>query len=142
MDGKGTEQWPNSYPNEGIFLEDITKKQLIVVEVEGKIVGMVCLSPDIPKEYENVKWNINKGKTNSVHRLAVHPFLKIKGIASILMSFVEEKARSEGFSQIRLDTYSKNILANRFYKKNGYNYCGDINLQYMPEKYFCYEKAL
>jgi len=58
------------------------------------------------------------------------------------MAFAEEKAKSEGYSLIRLDTYSLNFVANRFYTKIGYHYCGQINLEFMPEKYNCYEKAI
>lgn len=142
MDEKGQKQWPKWYPNEDVILKDITKNQLIVAEVKGVIVGMIVLSPDMPAEYNRVKWNIKEGKINSIHRLAVHPTLKSKSLAQDLVLFTEQKAMQEGFSIIRLDTYSLNKLANRFYQKIGYHYRGDINLQYMPKKYHCYEKAL
>jgi ribosomal protein S18 acetylase RimI-like enzyme len=142
MDDKGVEQWPHTYPNEAIFTQDITKNQLFVSEVKNNITGLVCLSPEVPPEYENVQWKFTVGKINSIHRLAVHPTLKSPSLASKLMAYVEGIARNTGFSMIRLDTYSKNFIANSFYKKMGYQYCGDINLPYKPDKYFCFEKVL
>lgn len=142
MDEKGIKQWPNWYPNKDIILSDITKNQLIVAEVDSQIIGMVVLSPEIPQEYETIKWNLTEGKVNSIHRLAVHPVLKTKNLASNLMQFAENKACQDGYSIIRLDTYSLNKVANKFYLKIGYHNRGDINLQYMPEKYHCYEKSL
>jgi len=117
MDEKGVKQWPDWYPNEEDFVQDITKNQLFVSEDRLKINGFVTLSPDCPPEYDAVKWNFNAAKVNSVHRLAVHPSLKTPKLAQKLMLFVEDIARQGGYTHIRLDTYSKNTIANRFYKK-------------------------
>ena len=142
MDEKGIKQWPDSYPNKEIFTSDITKKQLIVAELDGEIIAMLVLSPDLPSEYNSIDWKFTAGKINSIHRLAVCPKRKSPTLAVEMMNFAEKKAKEEGYDLIRLDTYSLNLVANAFYKKIGYRYCGDINLEFMPEKYFCYEKAI
>ena len=142
MDEKGLEQWPGWYPNKEIIKVDITKNQLFVAEVEGNIIGMITLSPEIPIEYKSVDWKIAANKVNSVHRLASHPDHRKLQAARSLMDFTESLARSEGYDCIRLDTYSKNSAANAFYTRIGYHYCGQIALEFMPEKYNCYEKAL
>lgn len=142
MDEKGIKQWPDWYPNKDIILDDITKNQLIVAEHNDHIVGMLALSPEVPKEYDEITWKFNKGKATSVHRLATHPLLKTEGLGAALMSYAENEAKNEAYNFIRLDTYSLNSIANKFYRKIGYHYSGDINLQYMPEIYFCFEKEL
>lgn len=142
MDAKGIKQWPDSYPNEEIISTDITKNQLFVAEVAAGVAAMVVLSPETPEVYNDVAWKFSSEKVNSIHRLAVHPDLKTATMAKELMDYAEIKAKNEGYTVIRLDTYSLNTIANAFYKKMGYHYCGDINLQYMPEKYFCYEKLI
>ena len=142
MDDKGIKQWPNHYPNEADFVQDITKKQLFVSEDKLQIIGIVTLSPNCPPQYDDLIWKYKNGKVNSVHRLAVHPKLKTPKLAQKLMNYVEDIARDNGFALIRLDTYSKNTIANKFYKKLAYHFCGDINLPFMPEKYRCYEKKL
>ena len=142
MDDKGLHQWPDWYPNDEIIIEDITKNQLFVAEVQNDIIAIVTLSEDFPKEYDEIVWQVNSNNINSVHRLAIHPHLKTPGLASQMMTYIENKAKSEGYEVIRLDTYSLNTAANRFYTKIGYQYCGDIHLEFMPELYHCYEKEL
>lgn len=142
MDEKGIKQWPNWYPNEDIIAEDITKNQLIVAEEKEQIIAMVTLSPLMPVEYDQIEWRITKGKVNSIHRLGVHPILKTPNLATRIMNYAEDMAKQEGYCSIRLDTYSENTIANTFYKKIGYDYRGDINLQFMPNVYHCFEKSL
>lgn len=142
MDEKGIKQWPDWYPNEEIIAEDITKNQLIVAEDKKQIIAMLTLSPEMPDEYKQIKWLITKGKVNSIHRLGVHPLLKTASLAVRIMEYAEKHAKDQGYCSIRLDTYSENTVANAFYKKIGYDYRGDINLQFMPNTYHCFEKSL
>ena len=142
MNAKRIEQWPDWYPNRQVFLTDIAQSTLYVSETNGKITGMVVLSPEIPAEYKTVLWRQNNGKVNSIHRLAVHPKLKTHGLAKKLLEFVESLAKARGYSIIRLDTYSNNPLARNFYIRNGYQYSGNIHLEFMPGLYHCFEKAI
>ncbi|WP_338472876.1 GNAT family N-acetyltransferase [Niallia sp. XMNu-256] len=52
-----------------------------------------------------------------IHRLIVHPNHFRKGIAQLLLNFIETKCQIE---TIKVATGSKNIPAVRFYKKNGF----------------------
>jgi len=52
-----------------------------------------------------------------IHRLIVHPNHLRKGIAQLLLNFLETKFRIE---TIKVATGSKNIPAVSFYKKNGF----------------------
>ena len=103
---------------------------------------MIVLDPEVPEEYNNIKWEFSSGSVNSIHRLAVHPENKTPGLAKELVTHVEKIAIKNGYNLIRLDTYSKNIAADRFYRKMGYQFAGNINLKFMPEHYHCFEKAL
>ena len=141
MDEKGIEQWPDWYPNKEVFERDITKKQLFVAKEKGKVLGFVCLSDEMPPEYNEVNWS-TKTPANSVHRLASDPAERSKGVAKRLMDFCEDQARKDGYKSIRLDTYSKNKAANAFYTKIGYRQCGSIHLEFKPEHYPCFEKSL
>ena len=142
MQIKEIEQWPDWYPNITILRNDILKSVLFVAEFKSRIIGMVVLNPEVPVVYESIKWKYNSGKVNSIHRLAVHPEYKTAGLAKNLVDYVEQIAKNKGYNIIRLDTYSKNTAANKFYRKMGYQYAGDINLEFMPEHYHCFEKAL
>ncbi|PYZ93936.1 GNAT family N-acetyltransferase [Salipaludibacillus keqinensis] len=52
-----------------------------------------------------------------IHRLIVHPKHFRKGIAQLLLNFIESKFKVE---TIKVSTGSKNAPAVRFYKKNGF----------------------
>ena len=52
-----------------------------------------------------------------IHRLIVHPNHFRKGIAQLLLNFIETKFEVE---TIKVATGSKNIPAVSFYKKNGF----------------------
>ena len=142
MKTKGLEQWPDWYPNKKILLDDIKTSGLYLAEKAQEIIGIIVLNPLVPEEYDTIKWKINSGLVNSIHRLAVHPTKKTPGLARELVTYVEKIAKINGYKVIRLDTYSKNIAADKFYRKMGYQYAGDINLKFMPEHYHCFEKAL
>ena len=142
MKAKGLEQWPDWYPDKEVLGHDITGSDLFVAQMENKIIGMVVLNPNVPEVYKTIRWKYKSGRINSIHRLAVHPKNKTAGLAGKLVGFAENLAKKTGYNIIRLDTYSKNIAADRFYRKMGYQYAGDINLKFMPEHYHCFEKAL
>lgn len=142
MQSKGFEQWPDWYPNKRVLSDDIFTSSLYLAEKNQEVIGMVVLNPDIPEAYNNVSWKICAKKVNSIHRLAVHPELKTPGLANELVTYVEHIARKNGDEVIRLDTYSKNSAAVKFYQKMGYQYTGNIHLKFMPEHYRCFEKAL
>ena len=139
---KGIEQWPDWYPDKTILLNDIKSSSLYIAIKDQEIIGMTVLNPEVPKEYNTIKWEFPSGLVNSIHRLAVHPENKTPGLAKELVTYVENIANKEGYNIIRLDTYSRNIAADKFYRKMGYQYAGDINLKFMPEHYHCFEKAL
>ena len=142
MRSKGLEQWPDWYPDKKDLLNDIKASGLYVVEKGDQIIGMIVLNPAVPKVYKTIKWKFTSGLVNSIHRLAVHPQNKTPGLAKEMVTHVEKIAINKGYSIIRLDTYSRNIAADKFYRKMGYQYAGDINLKFMPEYYHCFEKAL
>ena len=142
MRSKGLEQWPDWYPNKNDLLKDIKTSGLYLAEKNQQIIGMIVLDPKVPKVYNTIKWKFTSGLVNSIHRLAVHPINKTPGLAKELVTYVQNIAIKKGYSIIRLDTYSRNIAADKFYRKMGYQYAGDINLKFMPEHYHCFEKKL
>ena len=78
-----------------------------------------------------------------IHRLAVHPDYQKKGIGKSLMTFAEEYAKINDFKSIRLDTFSKNIRNNKFYKSRNYNQLGNVFFPMQSEYPFhCYEKII
>ncbi|MCS1384528.1 GNAT family N-acetyltransferase [Lysinibacillus sphaericus] len=61
-----------------------------------------------------------------IHRLMVHPKHFKKGIAKILLDFIENA--NEGFETIIVSTGSKNTPAVTFYLKNGFSKTEEISI--------------
>lgn len=61
-----------------------------------------------------------------IHRLMVHPKHFKKGIAKMLLDFIEND--NEGFETIIVSTGSKNTPAVTFYLKNGFSKTEEISI--------------
>ncbi|WP_366249875.1 GNAT family N-acetyltransferase [Terribacillus aidingensis] len=73
-----------------------------------------------------------------IHRLIVHPYHFRKGIAQLLLNFIETKFQVE---TIKVATGSKNTPAVSFYKKNGFQNINEVlvneqlTLTFLKRKY-------
>jgi GNAT superfamily N-acetyltransferase len=126
-----------------IFGLDIEKGTLYKLEDENGIAGIIVLSPEQDKEYEPVEWEDKNGKPIVIHRLAVQPELQRKGIATRLMTFAEEFAEVNGYTSIRIDTFSLNPRMQDLIMK--FQYGRRPGVIYFPENdepYYCYEKII
>ncbi len=139
----GIFQWNEHYPSKQAFIEDISRNDLFISEVEGRIIGIIAITTRIDKEYFSVQWLTQTGNNLYIHRLAVHPDFQGHGYAQKMMDFAENRAREKQYLSIRLDTFGKNYRNQRFYEHRGYKKLGDI---YFPKQsdypFHCYELIL
>jgi len=139
----GIFQWNEMYPSKEILQKDIELQQLWKLTENNTIIGIVVLTKIEDVEYKSVKWLTENRSNLYVHRLAVHPTYQGKGYAQKLMSFGENYAVNNNYNSIRLDTFSKNIRNQKFYKKRGYVKLESI---FFPNQskhpFYCYEKVL
>ncbi len=136
-------QWSTSYPTIGIFENDIKRKELYVMEIDGKPIGTIVISTHMDEEYVPVNWLTPSGNNIYIHRLAVHPEHQKKGYAQELMTFAENYARENKYSSIRLDTFSQNKRNQHFYEIRGYQKLEDIYFPNQSDDHFhCYELVL
>jgi ribosomal protein S18 acetylase RimI-like enzyme len=136
-------QWNEYYPNRNVFENDLYNKWLYVTVKENKVIGSVCVSDLIDDEYATVKWLTPNNNNIYIHRLAVDPDYQGVGYAQKMMSFAEEFAKKNKYKSIRLDTFSKNMKNQKFYKQRGYKKLGEI---FFPNQsmhpFYCYELLL
>lgn len=136
-------QWDGNYPNADVFLADLRRNELWVLESQDLILGSVVISSVMDVEYNSVYWNRTDAKALYVHRLAVHPDFQRRGWAGKLMDFAENQGRNYGYNVIRLDTFSRNPGNQRFYENRGYQRCGVV---FFPNQsaypFYCYELPL
>ncbi|CAM4103796.1 GNAT family N-acetyltransferase [Gillisia limnaea] len=143
MQEKGIFQWNEHYPSLEKLQADIEKRELFVLEDQGKILGIIVLTGFMDREYIPINWLTKNSNNLYIHRFAVHPLVWSKGFGQKLMGFAENYARLNNFVSVRLDTFSKNKRNQRFYESRGYHKLGDIYFPKQSEDPFhCYELIL
>ncbi|GAB3266268.1 GNAT family N-acetyltransferase [Larkinella harenae] len=142
MQASGNFQWDEHYPNAAVFENDIAHDQLWVAELDGQRVGVAAITTDQEPEYAQVGWDLTETAV-VVHRLAVDPAIRGRGIAAQLMKQAEEVARQRGITVLRIDTNTQNEATQRLFPKLGYAFAGEIGLGFRPGlRFYCYEKRL
>lgn len=142
MRASGNLQWDDQYPNAAVFENDIAQDQLWVTELDYKLVGLAAITTDQEPEYAQVGWDLSETAV-VVHRLAVDPEVRGRGIAARLMAQAEAVARGRGIDVLRIDTNTQNEATQRLFPKLGYRFAGEIGLGFRPGlRFYCYEKRL
>ena len=139
MDEQGIPQWDDIYPNKAKLEADIRMQQMYVIEVEGRVVGLIVINEDQSPEYVDVSWAYG-GRVLVVHRLTIHPAAQRGRLATLLMDFAEETATREGYDVIRLEAFTRNPAALALYEHRGYRKAGAV--RFRKGDFFCYEKQL
>lgn len=143
MQQKEIFQWNEHYPSLERLQRDIENREMFVLEENGQLQGIIVLTPKMDDEYIPVEWLTPNGNNLYVHRLATDPAAWGSGNGRTLMNFAEEFARENGYSSVRLDTFSRNRRNQRFYESRGYRRLGDIFFPKQSEHPFhCYELVL
>ncbi|MBD2700370.1 GNAT family N-acetyltransferase [Spirosoma sp. BT702] len=142
MHASGNFQWDAHYPNETVFRQDITRNQLWVADIDGKIAGVAALTEDQEPEYAQVGFDLSQ-RAVVTHRLAVDPAFQGKGVAVALLKQAELLALERSIAFLRIDTNSENQATQKLFPKLGYRYAGEITLGFRPGlRFLAYEKRL
>jgi ribosomal protein S18 acetylase RimI-like enzyme len=139
MRAEGIEQWDEFYPNIYTFEKDIEEKSLFVCRDDRALIGCIVINERQEPEYQQVDWEY-RGKVCVVHRLMVDPVYQGRGIAKELMHFAEYLAKEREYQVIRLDAFSHNSRALRFYRHLSYREAGQVSFR--KGKFICFEKKL
>lgn len=139
MESKGIHQWDDIYPDRAILREDIDKQHMHVIEVHGRIAGMISINDTQSPEYQGVNWQY-PGRALVVHRLAIDPSHQRQGMATRLMDFAEKIAEKQGYSTIRFDAFTQNPGATALYEHLGYEIAGTV--RFRKGVFFCFEKPV
>ena len=138
----GIFQWDETYPSREVVAEDIEGGYLYGLFEGERCLGVVALNHDEPVQYAELEWQYGE-RYMIVHRLCTCPEQQRKGFARRLMAHAEDEARGKGWHSIRLDTYSPNKGAVRFYLGLGYEYRGEVQFEKRRDSgYTCFEKSL
>ncbi|MEF9944978.1 MAG: GNAT family N-acetyltransferase [Lachnospiraceae bacterium] len=134
-------QWDPTYPTKADFQADIVEETLYVHETDGIVDGVLCVNFTESPQYQPISW----AKTETamvVHRMAVDPDSRGRGIGHRLLSFADEIARSHHVFYLKSDTYGANVKMNGLLQKHAYTLCGHLYFPGIEGVFNCYEKSL
>ena len=120
MDSVGIRQWNvtnyiEAYPKE-YYQRQIEEKHLyVIIDDNDKVISAVVLLED------DELWN-DKISAYYVHNLVTD--MKIKGIGKKMLECVEDLARKNKKTKLRLDCAEDNAFLNNYYESKGYLFVG------------------
>ncbi len=102
-----------------LLLKDLEQdiENIIVAEGEGNIVGFISFNEDVKNDHLIVK----EIPVLYISDLVVRKDYRSHGIGKLLMQEVERIAKEKGIQYLKLTVFSKNSLADNFYKKYGFD---------------------
>ena len=114
-------QWGTTSPEEELWLEDIRRGDLFVVEKNGGVHGVFALIFGEDPTYgyiEGGEWRSNAPYA-TLHRVASDG--QYRGIFEECIAFSKSK-----YSHLRIDTHADNLPMQHLAEKHGFVYCGVI----------------
>jgi ribosomal protein S18 acetylase RimI-like enzyme len=139
MDEQGIPQWDDVYPDKETVTQDIERREMYVIEQNGRAAGIIVINEEQPPEYAAVPW-MYAGRALVVHRLTIAPAHQRSGLATRLMDLAEATAVAQRYDCVRLDAFMQNPAAVSLYEKRGYRKAGIVHLR--KGEFYCYEKAI
>lgn len=112
-------QWSERYAyiyDVSYLKEQMKINQLYVVKNDGIVLGSMLLKND-----DNQIWSSNDN-AYYIHHLVTD--INVRGVGVQLIKFAIKKCIDDGKDYLRLDTVSKNIWLNDYYKKLGFEFYG------------------
>lgn len=137
----GSDQWQNGYPNPTVIKNDVEKELGYVLTYGDEIIGYCAVLINDEPAYSNIKgkWLTN-GDFVVYHRVAISEHYLGKGLAQIMLKYIDGFARDNNIKSIRVDTNFDNVGMLKTLDKMGYTYCGEVILRGGTRKAF--EKVL
>ena len=134
MAAMGIDQWQRGYPDRGTWEADVAAGAAYVALDEGRVVAVFRYADEPEAAYETLEggW-LADGPYATVHRCAVDPACRGRGIIGELFAFACEKATVDGMVSVRIDTHADNAPMRRAVEKFGFVFCGGITLTEGPE---------
>lgn len=127
-------KWSKEYPSrENVYLSIQKGEQYACME-NGRVVGTMVLNDNPGGNYDAGDWSrsLSRGEYLVIHTLAVDVTAEHRGVGSYLVDASIKIAREKGYQAVRLDVVPGNEPASRLYKRKGFLYAGEKDLQRDP----------
>ena len=128
----GVDQWQEGYPNREALAADIETGRGWLFECvdNGEIAGYECvaMTPEVCYREIDGAW-LTEGENYAViHRAMAAARYRGTRLAADMFSFAAELAAGMGRLSVRVDTHRDNKAMNRLCEKQGFTYCGVVDL--------------
>lgn len=109
--------------------DKITKSRLSNMEcyiglIDGEMVATISLRE--PSQGKGCDW-YKRDDVASFNQFAVQPELKRKGIGSVLLEYVENRAREMGANELAFDTAEQAVHLIEWYGRKGYRFIQNVD---------------
>lgn len=137
----GIDQWQDGYPNEEAIRNDITLQNGYVYTVDSVIAAYAAIIIGDESTYHHIdgQW-LTDNPYIVIHRIAVHDQFAHQGIAVGIFDFACSLARQHQVTSIRIDTHKDNVYMQHLVNKQGFTYCGIIQVR--DGKRMAFEKII
>lgn len=110
------------YPTEQTAKDALARKDLFVMEDDGKVVGTAVINQRQVDVYAQASWEYDAEdeEVMVLHTLVISPKAKGKGYGKAFVAYYEEYAKEHNCPYLRMDTNERNTNARKLYKKLGY----------------------
>ena len=128
MMADGRHQWTAEYPSRELIIADIKSGEAYVLtdEDDVKTYGVVAQNGEPAYEQSTAEW-LTKGDYMVIHRLAVSPNARGKGLAKQFFQGVEAMCRQQNMHSIKVDTNHDNREMRGLLQRLGFVECGKID---------------
>lgn len=138
---EGSNQWQDSYPNPEIIQNDIEKGVGFVLTNNETIIGYTAVLINDEPEYEKIigKWLTNEDFV-VFHRVAISEDYLGRGLAKIMIGYIETFALQNNVYSVKADTNFDNNAMIAIFERLGYIFCGEVYFRGNARR--AYEKVL
>ena len=137
----GSNQWQDGYPNPAVIQKDIEKGEGFVLIAGETIVGYSAVIINDEPAYEQIEGNwLTNDDFVVIHRIAISEKYLGKGLAKMIIKYIEDFALSNNIYSIKADTNFDNIAMMKIFENLGYTLCGEVYFRGSSRK--AYEKVL
>ncbi len=140
MRATGNDQWGPAYPTVEHFAKDLAAGHLFVDVEHGAVRGFGVFNEVEPEQYDGLPWTVPRPAL-VIHRLAVCPGFRRRGVADGLFAYAEDLARQRRLGQ-RSDTSARNPAMNALFEKRGWRFVGTLRFPGRETGFRAWEKAL
>jgi len=140
LQSNGIFQWDENYPTLDDIEADVRNQTLYLCLLNEGIVGFFVLDPASVPEYSEGNWRYSDLSYSVLHRLCIDPDYQGQGLGTKAVLAAESILREGGIEVLRLDAFSKNLVALRLYEKLEYIRVGELYAE--PGSFIMFEKKL